>query len=50
MSKDSLGADRSITPVPPGFFGAALGLSGLAGLWLFAATSIGVSPAVGDAS
>jgi tellurite resistance protein len=41
-------AGRPITRVPPGFFGAALGLSGLAGLWLFAATSIGVSAVVGD--
>jgi tellurite resistance protein len=49
ISTDSLGADRPITRIPPGFFGAALGLSGLAGLWLFAATSIGVSPLVGDA-
>jgi len=49
VSKDSPGADWPIARVPPGFFGAALGLSGLAGLWLFAATYIGVSPAVGDA-
>jgi tellurite resistance protein len=49
ISKDSLGADPPITRIPPGYFGAALGLSGLAGVWLFAATSIGVSPAVGDA-
>jgi tellurite resistance protein len=35
--------------IPPGFFGAALGLSGLAALWLFAATSMGVSQVVGDA-
>jgi tellurite resistance protein len=46
---DSFAAARPITRIPPGFFGAALGLAGLAGLWLFAATSIGVSPFVGDA-
>jgi tellurite resistance protein len=43
------GPERPITRIPPGFFGAALGLSGLAGLWSFAATSIGVSPVIGDA-
>jgi tellurite resistance protein len=49
IPKHSVGAVRPITRVPPGLFGAALGLSGLAGLWLFAAASIGVSPVVGDA-
>jgi tellurite resistance protein len=37
------------TRVEPGFFGAPLGLAGLAGLWLFAAGFMGVSPIVGDA-
>jgi hypothetical protein len=35
--------------IPPGYFGAPLGLAGLAVLWLTAASSIGVSPDVGDA-
>jgi tellurite resistance protein len=39
-----------ITPrIPPGLFGIALGLSGLAGLWAFAATSFGGPRGVGDA-
>jgi tellurite resistance protein len=35
--------------IPPGFFGMALGLSGLAALWTFAATTLGAPTAVGDA-
>jgi hypothetical protein len=44
-----LGSDRPMMRIPAGYFGAALGLSGLAGLWLIAASSIGVSRDVGDA-
>jgi tellurite resistance protein len=39
----------AVMRIPPGFFGIALGLSGLAGLWAFAGTSFGGSTAVGDA-
>jgi tellurite resistance protein len=35
--------------IPPGFFGMGLGLSGLAVLWAYAATSFGGPTAVGDA-
>jgi tellurite resistance protein len=47
------GARRHLTSgvvrIPPGFFGMALGLSGLAGLWAFAGASFGGPAAVGDA-
>lgn len=35
--------------IPPNFFGIALGLSGLAALWVFAGASFGGPAAVGDA-
>jgi tellurite resistance protein len=40
---------RGVVRIPPGFFGVALGLAGLAGLWAFAATTFGGPAAVGDA-
>jgi tellurite resistance protein len=39
---------RTATRIPPNLFGIALGLSGLAALWGFAATSFGGPAAVGD--
>jgi tellurite resistance protein len=38
-----------VVRVPPNLFGIALGLSGLAALWAFAATSFGGPAAIGDA-
>jgi hypothetical protein len=35
--------------IPPNFFGIALGLSGLAALWVFAGASFGAPAAVGEA-
>jgi tellurite resistance protein len=35
--------------IPPNLFGIALGLSGLAALWVFAGTSLGAPSAAGDA-
>jgi tellurite resistance protein len=35
--------------IPPGFFAAPLGLSGLSGMWLLAGSTIGAPRAVGDA-
>jgi tellurite resistance protein len=35
--------------IPPNFFGIALGLAGLAGLWAFAGTTFGAPAAIGDA-
>jgi tellurite resistance protein len=35
--------------IPPNLFGIALGLSGLAGLWLYASSAFGAPAAVGDA-
>jgi tellurite resistance protein len=40
---------RAVVRIPPNFFGIALGLSGLAALWVFAETSFGGPAAVGDA-
>ena len=39
----------AVRRIPPGFFGMALGLSGLAALWAFAAKSFGGPAVVGDA-
>jgi tellurite resistance protein len=41
--------DRPSVRIPPSFFGMALGLAGLAGLWAFAAATLGGPAAVGDA-
>jgi tellurite resistance protein len=38
-----------VVRIPPNFFGIALGLSGLAALWVFAGTSFGAPAAVGEA-
>jgi tellurite resistance protein len=38
----------AVQRIPPGLFGIALGLSGLAALWVFAGTSFGGPAAVGD--
>jgi hypothetical protein len=38
-----------IVRIPPGFFGIALGLSGLAALWAFAAPTFGGRRRSGDA-
>jgi tellurite resistance protein len=40
---------RGVVRIPPSFFGMALGLAGLAGLWAFAAAFLGGPAAVGDA-
>jgi tellurite resistance protein len=48
-AEDGFGAARLVTRIPPGLFGAALGLSGLASVWLFAAAAFGAYPIVGDA-
>ncbi|MDQ1455459.1 MAG: tellurite resistance protein [Actinomycetota bacterium] len=37
-----------VVRIPPNFFGIALGLSGLTGLWLFANESFGAPAAIGD--
>lgn len=39
----------AIARIPPNLFGIALGLTGLAGAWLYAAAAIGTPAAVGDA-
>jgi tellurite resistance protein len=53
----SIGGLRAVAPrhsasgdvrIPPGFFGIALGLSGLAALWAFAVATFGGPAAVGD--
>jgi tellurite resistance protein len=41
-------ASRAALRIPPKLFGIALGLSGLAALWAFAATTFGAPVAVGD--
>jgi tellurite resistance protein TehA-like permease len=41
-------ATRGELRIPPNLFGIALGLSGLAALWAFAATTFGAPVAVGD--
>src|SRR6266576_996973 len=42
-------APSRVVRIPPNFFGIALGLSGLAALWVFAGTSFGAPAAVGEA-
>jgi tellurite resistance protein TehA-like permease len=39
---------RGAVRIPPNFFGIALGLSGLAGLWVYANESFGAPAAVGE--
>jgi tellurite resistance protein len=40
---------RAVVRIPPNFFGIALGLSGLAALWLYASDSFGAPAIVADA-